>query len=223
MNKVAFTAIATVTLTASAASAGDLLYDNVPSGWAESTAMSSQYDLAYPFDSQIADDFVLAGGGTVTSVKFFGGFWNGSPVAIDSFNIIFYEDAGGMPTGGPTDPTATGTLFNVSATSTPSGVDFEYDADLGAGFSANAGSTYWVAIQAVMLFPPQWGINQSNTIQGNEAHAGFPLLGSDYWTPGSIVFGTARDAAFQLYGQVPTPGALALLGVAGLARRRRRA
>ena len=222
MNKIALTAIATVTLTASAASAGDLLWDNVPYGYTPESSMSSQLDLVYPFDSQVADDFVLADGGEITGVTFWGGFYNGSPVPIESFNIIFYEDAGGMPTGGPEDPTGTGTVFNVAATSTPEGADFKYEADLGAGFSADAGSTYWVAIQAVMTFPPQWGISASNSIQGSELMFGFPLLGTPYWTPGTTVFGTPRVSAFQLYG-VPAPGALALLGLAGLAGRRRRA
>ena len=117
----------------------------------------------------------------------------------------------------------TGTSFNVSAISTPDGADFKYEADLGAGFNATAGTTYWVGIQAVMFFPPQWGISASNTMQGSEMMFGFPLLGTDYWTPGSVVFGTPRDTAFQLYGAVPAPGALALLGLAGVARRRRRA
>lgn len=220
-NKIALTCVAGVAFTASAATAGDLLWDNVPGGFTPASSMSSQFDSSYPFDSQLADDFVLAGGGVIESVTFWGGFFNGSPVPVPSFNIIFYEDAGGTPPGGPEDPSGFGTLFNVSATSTPVGDDFEYTADLGAGFAADPGTTYWIAIQAVFAFPPQWGWSASNTMQGSETYFGFPLLGIPYWTPGAAVFGTPRDAAFQLYG-IPAPGALALLGVAGLAGRRRR-
>ncbi len=97
-----------------------------------------------------------------------------------------------------------------------------YDVDLDTAFAAAAGETYWVAIQPVFAFPPQWGISMSlDSIQGSESMSGFPLLATDYWTPGSITFGTPRDMAFRLYG-VPAPGALALLGLAGLAGTRRR-
>ncbi len=210
---------------ASVASA-DLLWDNMPSG-AAGGYMSSQLDLVYPFDSQVADDFSLAAGGAIDHVEWNGGFWNGSPIDIPDWNILFYADAGGKPTGGPTDPTGTALaqyIISGAAVSQVGEADgsITYDVDLGSEFAAAAGTTYWVAIQPVFAFPPQWGISMAlDSIQGAESVSGFPLLATDYWTTGSVAFGTPRDMAFRLYG-VPAPGALALLGLAGLAGTRRR-
>ncbi len=58
-------------------------------------------------DSQAADDFMLTGTAKITALEWVGGFWNGSPLTVPQWNIMFYEDAGGKPTGGPTDPTDT--------------------------------------------------------------------------------------------------------------------
>ncbi len=201
---------------ASSASAQDLLWDNMPFG-GDGSLSSSQLDLVYPFDSQVADDFV--GGFTVNHIKWMGGFWNGSPVDIPDWNIIFYADAGGVPTGGPTDPTGTALYHYVISGGDVDIVDhgdFTYDYSVALPDTAFAAETFWVAIQPVFGFPPQWGIEGAfDSQQGALMHQGFPLLGTDYWSP------LATDMAFQLYG-VPAPGALALLGLAGLVGRRRR-
>ncbi|MCH8260763.1 MAG: PEP-CTERM sorting domain-containing protein [Planctomycetes bacterium] len=66
-------------------------------------------------------------------------------------------------------------------------------------------------------FPPQWAFGSVTGVTGGQGVQGFPLLGIDFWTQ----IGSDRD--FQLSGSpVPAPGALALLGVAGLAGMRRR-
>jgi MYXO-CTERM domain-containing protein len=55
----------------------------------------------------------------------------------------------------------------------------------------------------------------------NECWLDYDDLGG--FQPGSTQFGAPADLAFQITGEVvPAPGALALLGLAGLAGRRRR-
>ena len=202
---------------ASSASA-QVVWDNYPFG-PDGGLTSSQLDLVYPFDSQVADDFV--GGFTVNHIEWDGGFWNGSPVDIPDWNIIFYADAGGKPTGGPTDPTGTALYHYVISGGSVDIVDngdFRYTYNVDLPDTVFDAETYWVAIQPVFAFPPQWGIAGAlDSFQGYSAHSGFPLLGTDYWTP----LDTGADMAFRLYG-VPAPGALALLGLAGLVGRRRR-
>ena len=207
-----------------------IVFDNIPAGYNMNTAMSSQFDSNYPFDSQTADDFVIGGGVDtfVTGVNWWGSFFNGPAAPVSAFNILIYADAGGVPTGGPNDPSGTAL---ASYTLLPGewsevdidGNDFEYSAKLPASFTATAGETYWLAVQAVMFFPPQWGIDQSAGVQGSNNVIGFPLLGIPYWSDGAAVFGVKLDDAFQLTGvPVPAPGALALLGIAGVAGMRRR-
>ena len=158
------------------------------------------------------------------------GKYGGGPQGnITSFNIEFYLDdgSGQSPTGGPGDPTATAiATYNIAGdgneTDNLDGT-FSYWVDLPVAFEAAAGVHYWISIQSVSDFPPQWLWQVSNTQQLAEAVAGFPLLGFDYWTPLSEITGAPTDMAFMLTGTIiPTPGAFALFGLAGLLSTRRR-
>src|SRR5436190_2060074 len=88
--------------------ADPVIWDNGNVG-AGSTALSSQFDTAYPFQSQTADDFQFSAGMLVTDVHWSGTYFNGAPLANPgpAFNIYIYADAGGKPTGGPGDPSGT--------------------------------------------------------------------------------------------------------------------
>ena len=85
-----------------------IVYDNIPAGYNLYSAMSSQLSSIYRFDSQTADDFILNSDMFITGVSWFGGFFRpGDPTPPDAFNILIYADAGGVPTGGPGDPSGT--------------------------------------------------------------------------------------------------------------------
>lgn len=204
-----------------------VIYDNGAAGYNAGVGASSQFDEVYPFDSQAADDFVLDNTAdyTLTGVSWTGLFFNGSPLPTTSdFNIIIYADAGGDPTGGPLDPTGTAlAVFTLSGANIQRGDNldgtFSYSADLGGSIDLAVGTKYWLAIQSINTFPPQWGWVGSNTQTGENYHQGFPLLGLNYWTDQ-----LNGDLDFRLHGvKVPAPAVLALFGVAGIARRRRRA
>ncbi len=207
---------------AGAASADPVIWDNM-SGLNYVSGLSSQYDTAYPFDSQLADDFMFTDVGyNVTDVEWVGAFWNpGDPGFDIGFNIYFYADDGSG--SAPTTPVPGSALatYNLAAgdvAQTFNGSIWEYSADLPTPFTANVGQKYWVAIQAAMDFPPQWGWGVDNAIMyGANAKQGFPLLGLPYWTnPG---YG---DAMFTLSGTaIPAPASIALLGLGALLRRRR--
>lgn len=200
-------------------------------------AMSSQLDTVYPFHSQLADDFELRTGPggepawNVTGVEWTGNYW-GTGTATPDFNIIFYADdgTGNMPTGGPNspnDPTPTAlAVFRMpyaAVGETYNGTEYDYSTTLPTPFVASAGTKYWLAVQSIFAFPPQWGWSGSVSMQLHEAVFGFPLLGTNYWTNGSVVFGSPRDAAFRLYGDpVPEPSTIGLLALGALALLRRR-
>ncbi len=143
----------------------DIVWDN---GGDDGTGagISSQLDLVYPMNSQLADDFELTTAADIDGVHWWGAFWNGAgyPVTTE-FNIIFYADngTGNMPTGaGMNDPTSTALAVytNLTVTGTSVGTDrYEYDVTLPSAFSAAAGTKYWIAIQWVGIFTTygQWG------------------------------------------------------------------
>lgn len=212
----------TIVAAASVASADPIIYDNGGAAVLGSL-FSSQLDTVYPFDSQAADNFVLASNYIVTGVNWSGGWFNSNGSGTDhnatAFNIYFYADngAGTAPVGGPGSEFASYNIAIGSVTVNPTGVDSaDYHVDLGPGLSLNGGTNYWIAIQSVNVFPPQWGW-ASNGVAGN-AVQGFPLLGLPYWG----LISPASDMVFSLEGIVPAPGAVALLGMGGLMAARRR-
>jgi hypothetical protein len=208
--------------------ADPIIYDN--GGLAASpTGYSSQLFFGQPYgQSQVADNFVLTAPNViVTDIHWWGVYWNpGPPGDLQAFNIYFYNDAGGVPTGGGmTNPEVTAiasyTIPFAAANETPAGPTnyFSYDAALSPPLTLNAGTPYWVAIQAVMAFPPQWGWATSNGTAGN-AKQGFPYLNMPFWTQIVPTGGTGVEMAFYLTG-IPEPASLLLLSLGGLLLRRR--
>ena len=151
--------------------------------------LSSQLDTVYPFNSQVADDFRFNNTISILGVHWWGVFYNPfEGVNPADFNIIFYADAGGMPTGaGMDDPTSTAlaVYFLPQVIGIPTGrpAEYEYEVQLPTGFVAYDQTTYWVAIQWVGVFPPQWGwdTNGNNPEQLSSARQGFPAAGYPYW------------------------------------------
>jgi hypothetical protein len=214
---------------------GDIIWDNAPGGVGPE-GVSSQQDLVYPFHSQVADDFRLtnpnAPAYVVNGVYWNGVYWNTPTNTNQGFNILFYSDTGGEPTGaGAGDPNVTAILNQfvplANTNETPDGLgNFNYNTKLAVPFLALTNTTYWLGIQARMVFPPQWGWSSSVNDTGFEGQMGFPLLGANYWQDVGDVIGQTGvpiDMYFRLQGfKVPEPTSLALLGLGGLALIRRR-
>ena len=223
--KLALAFVATLAF-ASFASA-DLIFDNgLPDG---SNGLSNfQGTLSgTPYDRMLADDFVLGGNATLQQAVMSGVWYAGGGLGqTASLRVSFIPDVGGVPDAnmgnwiydgviGLNNEVLTGAQYfgrpEVQYT-----VDLP-DVGLGAG-------TYWVSLQ------PQGTLDNffhltSATGQGNlfgqQVHLSYPDMGYPMWTPGYTVFVEYHDVNFQLYG-IPAPGALALLGLAGLVSRRRR-
>lgn len=158
--------------------------------------------------SQVADDFSLAATDTVNRVRFWGGIWNGdTPTPVPSFKVPVYADNGGTPTGTPGDPSATALhSFTVAATSVEVGNNwgqpiYEYEADLGAGFTALSGVTDRLAIQANLPDPELWGWAQQDSGWGQSG-----MIWNDYWigfstwTATSSLSASLQGGQFELLG-----------------------
>jgi len=191
--------------------ARDIIWDNGgDDGYGN--GLSSQLDTAYPFNSQLADDFMFGQSTNIESVHWWGVFWNGYGVNPAEFKILFYLDdgTGNEPLGAGSDdptsyafavydfPSVTGTLVGSQR--------YEYDVTLPSSLTVDASVHYWIAIQWVGQYSQygQWGwvMNDYSMYQLHDAMQGFPLLGTQYWTdPG---YG---DAAFSLSGSYGPPPA----------------
>ena len=178
----------------------DVIWDN---GGDTGYAFSSQLDEVYPFDSQVADDFIFDVGMDVTDVHWWGNFWNGTAFDPCDFYIYIYADdgSGTQPTGaGMEHPqvTALATYFFSQVTGYPlsDNGNYEYNVTLSPPFQATGEVKYWLVVQPVFPYPPQWGWVNTDQVHLNLSVQGFPLLGYPFWT-----LYTGVDMAFYLTGE----------------------
>lgn len=200
---------------ASAAVAGipsAVIYDNIALGGginAAGSAPASQLDAQFPFDAGSADDFVLGESPSclwsIEGVRFRGEYWNDTaPGGVQSFRVIFWPDTADGPAGrafGPADTSEALAIYEIpgsgNETGTTSPSAFDYELVLPAPLSVAPGEKLWIQIQAVMPFPPQWGVAVTSSQTGSGPQEYFDLLAIPAWMP----IADAGDLAFQLLGR----------------------
>lgn len=194
-------ALATVSV-----ASGEMVYDNGPPNYAYGNELT-QWTQAEDFE--VAEDVILSGASFSMFTYDAMNSWDGT------LDWWIYEDTGGLP----------GTLL---ASGAAQNVDVAFDQQVGSwdfygftfefageGVAVNAGSVYWLALHAASDWVHKddlyWSASDANaTYLGHEQ-----LNGVGAWNP------TEDQHSFQL-NVIPGPGALALLGLAGLATRCRR-
>jgi len=219
----AILALAAAAVVTSAVSA-DVLWDQWTTQYGN--LLAAQDDPVSGLDPQEADDFYFDVASTILDIHWVGGYWNGYAGATFDWRVEIWPDAGGMP-----GAFANGPLWSESYSAAEvnetyvydngSSYFFEYSVDVHDPFLANAGETYWLSVIGVGAFPPQSGWSTSENGNGQQVYFKSTYFGYPDWVAGNVVFGVEYETAFRLTG-VPTPGALALLGLAGLVSRRRR-
>lgn len=181
---------------------------------------SQNFDTYDAYDIVAVDNFTLGSATSLTTVSAVMGGWNGygGLAGIDGYTVSIFSslDAVGSSIFGDVVAMDFATA-SVSADWAGAGDHISFD--LG-GLSLDAGD-YWFGITATNNFAGgngQTGIDQSTIGDGSGAQGN---------ANGGFGFGpyqlTGANYAYSIgSGAIPAPGALALLGIAGIAARRRR-
>ncbi len=166
-------------------------------------------------NQRVADNFVSEASWSLEYISFWGGYFPINTPVVDSFTIEFYADVAGLPGGTAVHTT---TLTNLVRTDTGIdifGVDeYRYDADFAAPVNLGAG-TFWISITNNTGF----GANGSwfwETSSGGGNSSSWSPDGGTTWNV------QPNGLSMILGGVIPAPGAIALLGLAGIAAPRRR-
>lgn len=210
---IGFVAVAALATAAS----GDLLWDNYDTDGVNGYSMADA--SVFGFQRALLDDFEVPDGGWNITDFHCLMLWNTmQPGSGWDFYLEFRPDIGGAPDPN-TGIVTTGHVYGEVATgrtwfSRPeSEMTLEFDAvTLGPG-------TYW--FYGYVLGPENAFMMARSTYNLNPCWVDY----ADFYglSPAYDIFGADADLAWQLTGTpVPAPAALALLGLAGMARRRRR-
>jgi MYXO-CTERM domain-containing protein len=203
-------ATAVATAMVGAANASTVLYTNAWDG--TSNLWASQNDTAQYGNFATAYGFFSSGQQTwsVTDIHFVGGYFNGNPAPVAGFTVSFFGDNGSNAPGGYLGGTY---VAAGSFTETALGGDL-YHYDMNVNPVIVSGDA-WVSIVPDIAFPPQWGWGQG--VDTDPSHNGWQVF---FGSPSRL----ASSLNLEITGDVvPAPGAVALLGLAGLCGRRRRA
>lgn len=200
-------------ITTSAASAAPI--------YTQSVAPNSAFPSDREFDTLIADDFTLPVNELIRSVSWLGNYaFDGTAPAVDDFQIRFYADAAGAP-GALLQSFAVGDAVARAAVGMLGPfITYGYTADLGGGFGAAAGTTYWLVIANETTGDNDnwyWAVQ---TGPGGNVHLSVNDGGS--WSPSLA----PAESDFILDSEnvsVPEPASFLLvgIGVAAAVRRKR--
>ena len=211
---------ASVLAVSGAATAGNVLWDQAPNP--DDSAFVDQAFADFPdFSTYLVSDVTFGSDITIDSITTY--FTNGNLTwpqgGAGTATLNIFADDGALDSEDPASGMSVPVTYNVSAT----GIDVVAS---GLGIALGAG-TYWVGLTPELDFGVAGqefhlgaGPVGANTAARNPG-GGFGL-GTDWFEAGPAFGGLDTwDAALTITG-VPAPGALALLGLAGVVGRRRR-
>lgn len=215
------------------AGASEVIYSQPQQGGTAAGISLTQGGNQFAFaDRRRADNFILGTEADIDSVRFWGGtesdFFGPANISnVTAFNIRFYADNAGIPGGIVADYTvplaATNpTLITGQSVGFLNASMYQFEMSLASVVNLNPDTQYWISVAAALSQPVGFnaeGWQWASSPVGDGIMAQDNLNGNGFFVNTNI----QRDAAFELIGTViPSPGALGLLTVAGLAAARRR-
>lgn len=193
---------------------GDPLPPNPDMCWSEPPDLqgylvSSEVIGEFGLETETANDFVLDGDGTITVVRWWGGYWTCADscdpgMSAPGFYLRFYEDDDCLPTvyGAYAEFFVEG-----SAGETYIGCQeglrplYRYEAEVNVPIIG--GVRCWLSAQmASHGYPPQWGRLAAGEVTGCESAFRGGLL-VPWWYPISDVFGVALDLSQEFECETP--------------------
>ena len=200
-------------------SAGDVLWDQAPILDDVSSFVDQNFPDFPDFSTFLVSDVVFGSGVTINSITTYytnvGNLWPQNAAGTATLNI--FAD----PLSGADDP-ITGASVAVDFVTSADGIAVTAS---GLNIAIGAG-TYWIGLAPELTFNGAGqefhleaaGVGENT--QGRNPLGGFGL-GTDWFDAGQTFAFIDWDAAITIVG-VPAPGAMALLGIAGLSGTRRR-
>ena len=171
---------------------------------------SSEVIGVYGLQTEIANDFYVAGSVTIGIARWWGGYYNNYGCSdigyATNWNLRFYDDGGCIPNSVVYE--AVGVASNETYVYCQSGIYpiFKYQYD-GVSLPVQANTLYWFGAQAAdHTFPPQVGRVASAGVVSCDTVFKSAYFSYPDWTPAIDVFGVAFDASQEFeQGGIPPP------------------
>ncbi|HUU82782.1 MAG TPA: hypothetical protein VM243_04680 [Phycisphaerae bacterium] len=150
----------------------------------------------------LADDVAFGQEQSITSIRWWGGTYNGP--LVETFRVQFYEDSDGLPGIVAYEQNVTPGSSTLTGENIPGDVpEYVFEADLPSAFTAGAGATYWFEVVGYNTEGHGvFGWSTSATppaLNGNNA-AAFRTMPTNPWRTDPSV----GDRAFVLTGETDT-------------------
>jgi hypothetical protein len=168
------------------------------------TGVASEVSVSGGLASESADDFLCDTGTPIVAVEWWGVDWTGRN--LDYFVIRFYADDPGPPAR-PGELVYEEECHVFGQESVPGHFDqCHYYLDLPSAFDPDAGSVYWLSIQAVHAKQQWFWLECAD----DQCWNGVGVVRSEYfgfpdWTTVGDATGTSREFAFGLYSDIASP------------------
>jgi len=202
---------------AAGAASADVLYDNPRS---TGNFVDQEFGDYPTYSTYQVADVTFASGSVINQITVYTTVGSGNWGGVTLARLNLFTKTGSLPLG-TDDPTA-GTLVNATWTNMG-----DHGVLVASGLNIPVSGAMWVGLTASAnfgTFGQEFHLSGTNNLGDSDAYrnpgGSFGLPAGTNWGP--MTDNGIFDISMTIEGVVPAPGAMALLGLAGIAARRRR-